>query len=1178
MAHLILEKDSKRLSILGESHLDRGLTGSAGFVILRPETVQTYIKLTMPYTIHSAGITDQQSPTRILIADPDAKRRALLRGLVSDSPPISPLVFEAKTLNSIFKRRRGGSNGADTARPDIVLVHLDLLDGLLQSSLFATSQESSSLPIVLVGEREDDPRADAGLAAGAQDYLVIGHLSPIGLRRALTNAQVRYQLAQNVAASDAHFRALADSTPVMIWVSDTTKSFIYFNRAWLDFSGRSLVQELAFGWADGIHPDDRERCLATYSEAFDARRPFVIEYRFCRHDGVYCWLLEHGAPRYSPDGTFLGYSGSCTDITERRLAEEELRASEARLRELAALVPQIIWVADANGSVEYVNERWIEYTGRDLQQSLGRGTLSIIHPDDLRQSMEDWTQALSAGIPFEGEMRLRAADGSYAWFLVRCLPVRNEAGVITKWLGTSTNIDTRKRAELVEVTLARMVDRLRALDQPEAVAQALVTELSSELSLDRCIFGEVDWGVGRALIHAFYEDGRLLHQESLPLVKVIWPVPAAEIAARRAVAVADLALDARTAAAYAAGKVPDGLRAAVVIPFKKGERGIGLLVVGAYSPRTWSADEIELLERLAMPAYLAFEKAQAEQAVLEQTTMLQLALDTANLATFDMDLTTGVVRSSDSLDRIYGLPPQSDPRPAAEYRMQTYPGDTGVFDRSAAPARGSDSFVTEYRIVRPHGDVCHLYGRARLLYNESEEPSHLVGAVVDITERTRAEERLAFLADASRLLSSSLNHRETLQRVSDAMVPNLCDWCAIDLVTPDGQIELVSISHVDPAKVKWAYALRRRFPPSMDDPVGLAAVIRSGEPEFHPDIDLERVLAQVEDEEIRQIILDVGYKSAMIVPLRARDQTLGALTLVWSDSDRHYDKMDLAFTEELARRAAVAIDNARLYEEARRAETELRSWNETLEQRVAERTAELVRSNQELDQFTYVASHDLKAPLRALDHLATWIDEDVRHLLPDRSREHLSKMRGRIQRMERLLDDLLAYSRADRQMGEVAPVVLSELVQHVVETVAVPDPFRVVVSDSMPTITTLHVPLETVLRNLLSNAIKHHDKSAGQIEIEARLFDEELVEFIVRDDGPGIAPVYHERIFQMFQTLLPRDQREGSGVGLAIVKKIVDAVGGTVWVESQPGGGAAFHFTWPTTLTGQGKPGRPPAA
>jgi signal transduction histidine kinase len=415
------------------------------------------------------------------------------------------------------------------------------------------------------------------------------------------------------------------------------------------------------------------------------------------------------------------------------------------------------------------------------------------------------------------------------------------------------------------------------------------------------------------------------------------------------------------------------------------------------------------------------------------------------------------------------------------------------------------------------------------------------------------------------LLSSSLDYETTLQQIAKSMVPVLADWCAVDILTDANEIEQVAVAHVDPKKVQWARKLRENNRPTMDDPAGVAAVLRSGKADFLPTIPQELIdeaIRNAKNDEQRQAIEMIAFKSAMTVPLITRSQVFGAITLVWSDSDRHYDQADLEFVEELARRAAIAIDHARLFGESQQRAEDFRQLSETLEQVVDERTKELRRSNQDLDQFAYIASHDLKAPLRAIDHLSTWVLEDVGHLLPDRSHEHLEKMRSRIKRMEGLLDDLLTYSRAGRFRGDATNVNTSEVVDRVIETVTPPEGFRIEVKGSLPTLHTYAAPLETVLRNLVSNAIKHHDKPQGKIEISAKVKGD-FIEFSVADDGPGIDPAFHDRIFQMFQTLRPRDQVEGSGIGLAVVEKIISNVGGTIRLESAPNKGATFIFTWP---------------
>jgi signal transduction histidine kinase len=169
--------------------------------------------------------------------------------------------------------------------------------------------------------------------------------------------------------------------------------------------------------------------------------------------------------------------------------------------------------------------------------------------------------------------------------------------------------------------------------------------------------------------------------------------------------------------------------------------------------------------------------------------------------------------------------------------------------------------------------------------------------------------------------------------------------------------------------------------------------------------------------------------------------------------------------------------------------------------------------------------------------------------------------------METLLDDLLAYSRAGRQRHPVERVDTAALIHNVTDMLAPPPHFTVKVLQPMPVMRVERIPLETVFRNLIGNAIKHHHHPAeGVVEISAQE-QENFVEFAVTDNGPGIDPAYHQRIFEMFQTLQPRDQVEGSGVGLAVVKKFVESRGGTIQIESSLGSGATFRFTWPKSVT-----------
>lgn len=243
---------------------------------------------------------------------------------------------------------------------------------------------------------------------------------------------------------------------------------------------------------------------------------------------------------------------------------------------------------------------------------------------------------------------------------------------------------------------------------------------------------------------------------------------------------------------------------------------------------------------------------------------------------------------------------------------------------------------------------------------------------------------------------------------------------------------------------------------------------------------------------------------------------------------------------------------------------------EELERRAAElaRLAEaLERSNRELDQFAYVTSHDLKAPLRGIANLAQWIEEDLGDRVTGESREHMRLLTGRVHRMEALIDGILTYSRAGRVRVPPEPVDTGALVRECVDLLAAPPTVRVEVAPDLPTLVVERVPLQQVFLNLLGNAVKHGaaGRPAATVRVTWRDAADGMVEFRVADDGPGIAPEFHERIWGIFQTLQARDRVEGTGIGLSVVQKIVESRGGRVWLESAPGAGTTFGVALPRT-------------
>lgn len=239
---------------------------------------------------------------------------------------------------------------------------------------------------------------------------------------------------------EQHYKTLAEEGQALIWVSGTDKECYYFNSAWFEFTGRKLEQEMGYGWSEGVHPDDLNRCISIYNIAFDARAKFSMEYRLRRHDGHYRWLLDEGCPRYDSNGNFTGYIGHCLDITELKESEEALRIRVEQFRILAAFVPVGIHLINQEGKCEYVNPAWSQMSGIYPENAQGDGWLNGVHPEDRQKVVENWEKMVKSKGKWGLEYRFMNNSGEVRWVYGLAAPQYNEKGEIIRYIGINTDI------------------------------------------------------------------------------------------------------------------------------------------------------------------------------------------------------------------------------------------------------------------------------------------------------------------------------------------------------------------------------------------------------------------------------------------------------------------------------------------------------------------------------------------------------------------------------------------------------------------------------------------------------------------------------------------------------------------------------------------------------------------
>jgi PAS domain S-box-containing protein len=252
-----------------------------------------------------------------------------------------------------------------------------------------------------------------------------------------------------VEAAQEQLQLVIDTVPALLATVRPDGCIEAINRQWRDFLGLSLEEIRAGGWEVALHPDDHDRYVAEWRSALESGLPLESEARIRRADGEYRWLLIRVVPLRDRQGHIVRWYGTSTDIEDRKRAEEKVRQADNERRTAIDRIPALVWGSLPDGSSDFNNERWLEYTGLSAEEARDWGYKAVIHPEDYQRLVAKWAERFATGVPIEDEARLRRADGQYRWFLHRAVPLRNERGSIVRWYGTSTDIEDLKHAEMV---------------------------------------------------------------------------------------------------------------------------------------------------------------------------------------------------------------------------------------------------------------------------------------------------------------------------------------------------------------------------------------------------------------------------------------------------------------------------------------------------------------------------------------------------------------------------------------------------------------------------------------------------------------------------------------------------------------------------------------------------------
>ncbi|MBX3061744.1 MAG: PAS domain S-box protein [Anaerolineae bacterium] len=680
--------------------------------------------------------------------------------------------------------------------------------------------------------------------------------------------------------SEIRFRQIANSAPVLIWIAGTDTYRHFFNKAWLEFTGRTLEQEVNRGWLQGVHPQDRQRCLDTYQQSFAARQPYQLEYRLCRHDGVYRWVLDNGVPQYDRDGEFTGFIGSCIDIDERK----RFTSGQQYLAEAAKLLSTSL---DYEVTLQHVADLtvreladWcaVDLTAQEAQQQDTDGAAAILFPRRLAVAHTDPEKvALAQELYQRYPPTPSTDDAAPAIQLLR----EGKPFIIPEVTDEMLKAGARDEEHL---EILRNLQMRSAIVVPLIARGRLLGAISLIAAESNRRYDEADAALASKLAEqaALAIDNTLLYREAQTARQ------RAELAVRRLSrlqTIIDLLSRTETSAEREAidvilneGRQACGAFAASVVRLSADGTQLQLVESVGYAQETMSNWHVFPID---MPSPAADSIKSGQPLWLESPESLFAQYPNMNTAAREGKAWAAIPLISEG--RI-----------------------TGALLLSFAEPRKFDLDEQIFMVTLALKSAQALE-RSRLYRQEQAAVAQLQ------LEREQAE----LLAEATQLAATPPSLPRQLNHVARLLIPRFADWADIHVLDDDA-VSQVAVSARRLETMLLLQQMLRTYPSEENRP-NLAKVMRTGEPIFYEQFTEEHLAGVARgNQEHADLLRKIGTTSVAIVPLRVREQQLGAITLAYTDSGRRYTAESMQFLQELANRAALTFDNARLYQSSQR--------------------------------------------------------------------------------------------------------------------------------------------------------------------------------------------------------------------------------------------------------------------